>query len=1485
MVGRASAWILGALLLVAVVMMSAWLQVRARTAEDARFPAGSYAYLEDSDRLFRNAPAPVRRTGAAAPNLPSGSHPIRISRDAARRAVELGYVPVVLPDGTRYDVRFEREERAFTGDWTFVGRVDTPIGALASVLTFGPDGVFGTLPAPDGRMFQITTSHGKSTIAAAGGMLPPRDSASTLPEDDLVIPPRQVAHARQSTPAVVRPADELATRPRPTAGAAPVPTNAAASGDFHWVDLLGIYSSDLAALRGSARAAETEYANLVAVSNQAHIDSGTRLRLRLAGLFPSAIPPDLSNTSVLYIVSGGSLPDGLDASTLRQETSADMVAVLRLHAPNDGTCGTAWLNGAGLAPQDANAAFAVSVSNVAPCGPYVMAHEIGHGLGSTHDAPNASFPGAYPFSMGYRQVGPPSFTTVMGYENGIPAIGRFSDPTSMACESKCGTEGADNVRSINLMAERAARFTNPAGTLVVDDVIVGEENDLATATVRVRLGTVAGPGGVTFDLSLVDASASAGLDYVQRSGHFHIAEGESEELVGITILGDRLVEADETFQVVLDDVEGAEALRPWANVTIVDDDPRIRVSGKLVFPPGTPEPVGRYIQMYAYDQGSHIASATIGAPEWRYLVEVPRPADLVLDVNAIAGLAANEVSLGAVDHDIERDITMSKALEVSGRLRFPAGVSPPDSVVDIVLWQRGEAGNWGYQIEAEPPGFEFSMRAFNAGSDVEIEVRPSLPFHAVSETVHDIGGDVREEVLVPVTPVVTHIESPGAREGDPSTPNSVGILVQLSGEAGPGGVTVEFTTASRTAGKGEDFEAYAGTIEIPEGERHATRWNSLRTIGDFDPEADEVFDIVVTGAIGARVLDEVRGEVVIFDDDTMPTLGDVDGDGASDLLWHSRATEKVRWQLIGDGRILGEGERYVGGTYRVLAVDDFTGDGGTDFLFGNETGDKLVFWDTVVGGLRVNVDEIHAAGDWEVIGTADIYANDASFVVSRNGAGDVVRLTWLNSNTEYGSAVATDARLAATGDFDGDGRDELLWQDGHTDRFWLWRSDNGVFFAPVPVHLDVEAGVVFGASDLDGDGREEVLSHSGPGRVLRAWSLDGSTVAAKVDHPLPAHYRLAGMGDYDADGKTDFVWRDARRTGLWMWLARNGTYHENWMGPHPGGDWSPILPWVPDTVSGAGGNGGELTVGDVDRDGAADLVWFNASMHQLDWWPMRGAARAGLRGRAVDPHLVRLAQGDFDGDQADDVLLRDADGRVWLEQVLQEGKGARARVPAVTGLDWAVVGVGDFDGDGRDDLLWWKASAGRWRSWRMDGTLAPREAAIEVPAGLTLEGVGDADGDGRADVAWHDATEGALVLALGGEPPLATVPGGRPPGRQALAAIGDVDGDGNPELIWHALDDGVLRLWRADGAPGADASTPAVPTTYRVAGSGDVDGDGRTDLLWRDHGRGELRAWRWATGKLVDSKVADYPGRHLVVPRIVEDRISAKHPQCVGPLC
>src|SRR5690606_6233488 len=351
----------------------------------------------------------------------------------------------------------------------------------------------------------------------------------------------------------------------------------------------------------SDSAAQTEVINQVAIANQVHADSGTRVTLSLQALRGIPVPEGLDNSGLLHMAADN-LVEGVDIHRMRDESSADLVALVRPYIEGDPTCGIAFLTAAYQERDTATSELAYSVSSVDPCGPYVFAHETGHSMGTTHDFETASWTidrlpiyGAYPFSFGYRQDGPPAFATVMAYPHQRPWVGYFSSPALDACGAACGVDKrSDNARSINLMAERIAGFRGRPGTVSILDGegVESIAGDSSGVWLAIRATPPLPAEGVRLKVALVPGSGTATIDadYLSQPPRSEtIRPGSRETLTIVFVKGDDDVAGDETVevQIVASNMPGD---RGKATATIVDDDPRAVLSGRVVFPEGHEAP-------------------------------------------------------------------------------------------------------------------------------------------------------------------------------------------------------------------------------------------------------------------------------------------------------------------------------------------------------------------------------------------------------------------------------------------------------------------------------------------------------------------------------------------------------------------------------------------------------------------------------------------------------------------------------------------------------------------------------------------------------------------------------------------------------------------------------------------------------------------------------------------------------------------------------
>lgn len=788
------------------------------------------------------ATAPARTT-IALPSVPAdGTRPLRLTRAMLEQARQDGRLDVHLPGGERFSVTLEADRLAPGDQWTVVGRVQTRLGPQAMVLTSGPDAIFGVLPLPDGSMMQVTTTRGRTEIAPAGDMLPPGNKDARVAGPDYLVPP-------------AAPDDRLAAKAASRGAPSAQPPKSSSPVD---IDVLGLYTGDLVELRGSVSAAETEVTSLFAIASQAHLDSGTRVRLQVASLLRVDIDPEWSNHEALDAITANTVPS-VDLYRLRDEMAADLVALVRPHRETHGTCGVAWLVGGGRIPLYHHSHYAVSVSNVAPCGPFVLVHELGHNMGSTHDRETESINGylafgAYQYSFGYRQDGPPAFATVMAYSSGQPEIGYFSNPGSTRCGAACGVDGrADNVRSLNATAPQVAAFRGPPGTLSITDVAMYEPEPgrMRTMSFPITLSGPAPAGGVHFDVFLAGGTADPDDDYVM---HVHsrrwIPEGERSTSHTYEIIGDARVEPDETILVRLANVTGAVVHKGEATGTILNDDPRPTLSGHLRFV-GAPAPDSAF-PLVVRDTGDngYYTEVEVSPPDYAYSVPIIKGASIEVEVHAPPPFAILPFIIDELEAPMVRNITVRKGLHVTGRATWPAGDPAPTAPIQLDVLASIDTHYQALQPPLlQPPDFRYSYWIV-PGAWLYMAATPAAPYESVFVTHSYVDSDLVQDIPLSRLPGLV-LWGGGRIRVSPHTVGTMSLVVQLSTPAPKGGVRMRYRTVDGTARAGTHYTAIQGEIEIPEGDI-VGHTDTFELFGAAAVTGDRYFDVVLSDIVGAN---------------------------------------------------------------------------------------------------------------------------------------------------------------------------------------------------------------------------------------------------------------------------------------------------------------------------------------------------------------------------------------------------------------------------------------------------------------------------------------------------------------------------------------------------------------------------------------------------------------------------------------------------------
>ena len=326
---------------------------------------------------------------------------------------------------------------------------------------------------------------------------------------------------------------------------------------------------------------------------------------------------------------------------------------------------------------------------------------------------------------------------------------------------------------------------------------------------------------------------------------------------------------------------------------------------------------------------------------------------------------------------------------------------------------------------------------------------------------------------------------------------------------------------------------------------------------------------------------------------------------------------------------------------------------------------------------------------------------------TRSGASDgfVTKITGLD-----------DIRSEFVGDFNGDGRADVVWQhkDGSV-AIWLMAGDT--LAGGGTIRAGGTGWKVAFIGDFNGDGKADILwTH--PDGSAQIWLMNGTTQIGQATIRGPGTgWRPIHVADFNFDGKADILWQH-RNGSTEMWTM-NGMLGTPTLLRGPGTGWTARL------------------VGDFNGDGRADILWRKED-GSVTIWLMNGATLiAGGPLLAAGNAWIPTHVGDFDGDGKADILMRHANGSTVM--YLMDGATPKT-MGTLTGPGSGIraTHVGDLNGDGKDDIVF-RGRYGSLAWWMMDGTrLIQDQQMTNTTARWVPRRIGNFGGDHRGGIVLYD---------------------------------------------------------------------------------------------------------------------------------------------------
>jgi hypothetical protein len=278
--------------------------------------------------------------------------------------------------------------------------------------------------------------------------------------------------------------------------------------------------------------------------------------------------------------------------------------------------------------------------------------------------------------------------------------------------------------------------------------------------------------------------------------------------------------------------------------------------------------------------------------------------------------------------------------------------------------------------------------------------------------------------------------------------------------AAAGAVTVNYATANATALAGSDYTTTSGQLSFTPGQ--TTKTVTVPVLRDAVFEGSETFKLDLSGATGADIA-QSQATATIQDAPLAP--GDLGGDYKTDIMWRKTGLGVDKgamflWTMNGTGLSDARQLDPISEDWQVQFTGDFNGDGKADVLWRNfGTGadaGKLYIWIMDGPNVAAGTGYTNSQADlgWRVDGVGDLNGDGNNDIVWRKTGAGVDKgavYLWTMSgtsitNARYLDPISEDWQVVDLGDFNGDGKSDVLWRNTNptsTDagRLYIWLMD------------------------------------------------------------------------------------------------------------------------------------------------------------------------------------------------------------------------------------------------------------------------------------------------------------------------------------------------------------------------------------------------------------------------------------------------------------
>jgi hypothetical protein len=266
------------------------------------------------------------------------------------------------------------------------------------------------------------------------------------------------------------------------------------------------------------------------------------------------------------------------------------------------------------------------------------------------------------------------------------------------------------------------------------------------------------------------------------------------------------------------------------------------------------------------------------------------------------------------------------------------------------------------------------------------------------------------------------------------------------------------------------------------------------------------------------------------------SIGGAGGGNASSVLWRDTSGNVGLWLMNGTSIAQSSTIGNVPTNWSIVGQRDLNGDGNTDIIWRDTSGNVGVW---LMNGTSILSTAVlgNVPSSWTVAGTIGFNTGGYGSILWRDTSGNVG--VWFMNGTQLVSTAVVGNMPTAYAIAGSDVHGNIFWRNTSTGDVQMWVmygtvKNSSVDFGVVPLNWTLA-----GIGDFDGNGSTDLLWRDASGNV-GIWLMNGTSIlSTSVVGNVGLNWTIAHTGDYNGDGNSDILWTDGSgNVGVWF---MNGT--------------------------------------------------------------------------------------------------------------------------------------------------------------------------------------------------------------------------------------------------------------------------------------------------------------------------------------------------------